>query len=57
MSKSILDYNRVDSLEEIFNQVYAVTASQLLEIADETFNPSKLSVLLFKPSEPHSLVL
>ncbi|WP_423149748.1 M16 family metallopeptidase [Rubrolithibacter danxiaensis] len=51
MTKSLLDYNRVDSLEEVFAKINAVTAEQLLQISNEVFEPSKLSSLLFEPEE------
>ena len=49
ISKSMLDYDRVDSLEEIFTKINAVTSHKLLEIANEMFDPSQLSMLLFEP--------
>jgi predicted Zn-dependent peptidase len=49
MSKSLLDYGRVDSLEEIFAKINAVSDSQVLEIANEMFDPKELSVMIFNP--------
>jgi predicted Zn-dependent peptidase len=49
MSKSLLDYGRVDSLEEIFAKINAVTNSQVLEIANDMFHPQKLSSMIFNP--------
>lgn len=49
MAKSLLDYNRVDTLGEVFEKVNAVTAPQLLEIANEVFEPSNISMLVFTP--------
>jgi predicted Zn-dependent peptidase len=49
MSKSLLDYGRVDSLEEIFAKINAVTNSQVLEIANDMFHPKKLSSMIFNP--------
>lgn len=49
MSKSLLDYNRVDTLEEVFNKINAVSAPQLIEIANEILIKSRLSCLLFEP--------
>lgn len=49
MSKSLLDYGRVDSLEEIFAKINAVTNSQVLEIANDMFHPKKLSSMTFNP--------
>ncbi len=51
MSKSLLDYSRVDSLEEIFAKINAVSDSQLLEIANEMFDPKELSSMIFNPKE------
>lgn len=51
MSKSLLDYGRVDSLEEIFAKINAVTNSQVLEIANEMFDPKQLSSMIFNPKE------
>jgi predicted Zn-dependent peptidase len=51
MSKSLLDFNRVDSLEEVFAKINKVTAPQLLEIANEMFDLKQLSSLIFNPKE------
>lgn len=51
MSKSLLDYGRVDSLEEVFAKINEVNEFQLLEIANEMFDPKKLSSLIFNPKE------
>lgn len=49
MCKSLLDFNKVDSLEEVFAKINKVNADQLLEIANEMFEPKDLSSLIFKP--------
>jgi predicted Zn-dependent peptidase len=51
MSKSLLDFNRVDSLEEVFAKIDKVNAAQLLEIANEMFEPKDLSSLIFNPKD------
>lgn len=51
MSKSLIDYSKVDSLTEIFEKINAITSSQLLEIANDIFEPKQLSMLLFYPKE------
>jgi len=51
MSKSLLDYGRVDTLEEVFGKINAVTDSQMLEIANEMFDPKELSAMTFNPKE------
>jgi predicted Zn-dependent peptidase len=49
MAKSILDLNRIDSLEEIFAQIDAVSAIQLQDIANEMFDEKLQSSLTFLP--------
>ena len=51
MSKSLLDYGRVDTLEEVFGKINTVTDSQVLEIANEMFDPKELSSMIFNPKE------
>lgn len=47
MCKSLSDYGKVDTLEEIFAKINAVSASDLLKIANEIFDPAQLTTLLF----------
>ncbi len=49
MGKSMLLYNKIDSLEEINQKIEAVTGSQLLEAANEVLDPEDMSMLIFKP--------
>jgi len=51
MSKSLLDYGKVDSLEEIFAKITKVSFSQVLNIANQMFDPQSLSRLIFDPQE------
>ena len=51
MAKSLLDYGYVDSLEEVFAKINAVTADELLAISNEIFDSSRLTTLLFEPNE------
>lgn len=51
MAKSLLDYGRVDSLEEVFKKIKAVSASQLLEISNQMLDPDQLSTLIFEPQD------
>jgi predicted Zn-dependent peptidase len=50
MAKSLLDFNRVDSLEQVFEKINAVTAEQLLHISNEIFDTDKLITLMFAPA-------
>ncbi|MFM6953471.1 MAG: M16 family metallopeptidase [Sphingobacteriaceae bacterium] len=51
LCKSVLDYGMADSLPEVFAKIERIEASQLLEIANEIFEPSRLSSLIFEPQE------
>jgi predicted Zn-dependent peptidase len=48
LGKSLLVFNRIDSIEDICKKIDAITASELLEIANDIFEPSKLSTLIYK---------
>jgi predicted Zn-dependent peptidase len=48
LGKSLLLYDRVDSLEEINLKIENITASDILEAANEVLNPEKLSRLVFQ---------
>jgi predicted Zn-dependent peptidase len=51
MAKSLMDFNRIDSLEEIFARINAVTAEELLAISNEIFDLTALNTLIFEPGE------
>jgi predicted Zn-dependent peptidase len=48
VGKSFLLYNRVDSLEEIYQKVESITSEQLIEVANEILNKEKLTTLMYK---------
>jgi len=48
--KSLLDHDKVDPLESIFNQIRSTTAEELQEIAQEIFDLDQLSFLTYKPN-------
>jgi predicted Zn-dependent peptidase len=48
LGKSLLIFNRIDSLEEICKKIDSLTTSELLEISNEVFEPSGLSTLIYK---------
>jgi predicted Zn-dependent peptidase len=50
MAKSLLDFNCVDTLAEIFSKIEAVTSEQLLEISNEIFD-NNLTTLVFEPKD------
>ncbi|NVO04097.1 MAG: insulinase family protein [Bacteroidetes bacterium] len=47
MGKSLLVFNKVDSIEEIHSKINALKSDEILEVANEVFDKEKLSVLLF----------
>ena len=49
MAKSLIDFNYVDSLQQVLDKINAVTADQLLEISNEIFDTDRLVTLLFEP--------
>lgn len=49
LGKSMLDLGKIDTLNEIFEQITRVSASQLLEIANEMLDESVLSRLVYLP--------
>jgi predicted Zn-dependent peptidase len=49
MAKSLLDFNYIDSLQQIFDKINAVTAGQLLEISNEVFDSNRMATLVFEP--------
>jgi predicted Zn-dependent peptidase len=49
MAKSLLDIDRIDSLEDLFVQIKVVTAIQLQDLANEMFREEDLSYLTFLP--------
>jgi predicted Zn-dependent peptidase len=48
LGKSLLVFNKIDSIELICKKIDDITATQLLETANDIFEPSKLSTLIYK---------
>jgi predicted Zn-dependent peptidase len=46
--RSLLLFDRIEPLEEITSRIEAITASELLSVSNEVFNPQKLSLLIYK---------
>lgn len=51
MGKSILDLERIDSLDSIFQSIENISAIQLRDIANEMFQEQDLSILKYLPVE------
>ncbi|MFW5872600.1 MAG: M16 family metallopeptidase, partial [bacterium] len=48
IGKSLLIYDEVDSLQEVYKKIECVTSAQLLDIANEILDKDKLSTLIYK---------
>lgn len=49
VAKNIMDYDRVLMLDEVFQQIDAITAQDILTIANDIFHEDKLTSLAFVP--------
>ena len=47
IGRSLLLFNRIDSLEDITKKIEGITSKELLEVANEIFDESKLSQLIY----------
>jgi len=47
IGKSILAYDKVDSIEQILKEIEDISANQLLDVANEVFDPKQLSLLIY----------
>lgn len=48
MGKSLLLYNKIDSLKETYDKINALTEIELLDIANESFDEKLLSILTYE---------
>ena len=48
LGKSLLTFNKIESIEHICKKIDDITAEHLLEISNDIFEPSKLSTLIYK---------
>ncbi len=51
MAKSLIDFNAIDTLQQVFDKINAVTAEDLLEISNEIFDIDSMVTLLFEPKQ------
>jgi predicted Zn-dependent peptidase len=49
LGKSMLDLGKIDSLNTIFEEIEALSAPQLMDIANEMFAEDRLSKLVYLP--------
>lgn len=48
LGKSLLIFNKIDSIDDLCRKIDDVTASELLETANDIFDPDKMSTLIYK---------
>jgi predicted Zn-dependent peptidase len=48
IGKSFLFFNRVDTLETIFKKIEQIESSEIMEIANEIFDESQSSILIYQ---------
>jgi predicted Zn-dependent peptidase len=48
LGKSLLVFDRIESMEETCDKIDKITSSELLATANEIFDPGKLSTLIYK---------
>lgn len=48
LGKSLLFFNKIESIEELCKKLDAVTSTELLETANDIFEPSKISTLIYR---------
>ncbi|RZK55297.1 MAG: insulinase family protein [Pedobacter sp.] len=51
MAKSLIDYNKIDNLETVFNKIRTVSVADMANIANEVLDEKNLSSLTFYPVE------
>ena len=47
IGKSMLVFNKVESLEDIYKKISEISASQLMSLANRLLEPAKLSTLIY----------
>jgi len=48
LGKSLLIFNKIEGLEETYRKIDRITSSELMEMANEVFDPGRLSTLIYK---------
>ena len=50
MAKSLLDHDRIESLEEVFSKIDRIEATDIMDVANEIFQEKELSILTYLPN-------
>ena len=48
LGRSLLCYNRIDTIEDVYARINAITANEALAVANEIFTPEAQTLLIFK---------
>ena len=48
LGKSLLVFNKIERIEVTYKKIDAITASELLDTANNIFEPAQLSTLIYK---------
>lgn len=48
LGKSLLIFNKIERLEDTYKKIDRITSSELMEMANEVFDPERLSTLIYK---------
>jgi predicted Zn-dependent peptidase len=48
LGRSLLHYHRIDTLEDVYARINAVSAAEVRALANQVFNPDQLTTLIFK---------
>ncbi len=51
LGKSLLSFDKVDTLEDIYRKIDAITAENLMRVANRVFDPEELSALIYLPEQ------
>ncbi|QDW27300.1 M16 family metallopeptidase [Pedobacter sp. KBS0701] len=51
MAKSLIDHDKIDSLETVFEKINAVTTTQMVDVTHEILDIDKLNIFTFCPIE------
>lgn len=51
LGKSLLTYKKVDTIEEVYKQIDAITANDVLSVANEILDPQRIGSLIYVPKK------
>lgn len=49
MARSLLDFNRIESFEEVIDRIQTITSQELLDVSTELFDEDKFTILKYLP--------